>query len=271
MVLISYCSCDWQDFSLFNCWIDVDWFEGWKDMTLETSFLKSKGDGGGYGGDWAVRIDVQSEKWNDDLQKNAYLFFYLADEDGSAVSLSQDTFHIHGSSLLASGSRADNGHRQLHLKSKIFHADPTPSQDNTPMRPERSIENSVHDKAPGVDDEPSPNDMKKQLIGLFCESFNNTASVNIDQNLGQPEDKPANLAQLERFAMKGLVASIPNSTPSGEITPYKGSIPKKEKSSQSAQCYLPGLVRSLSFGERERGSLPKLMVVSQMFMLYESF
>ncbi|GKV48774.1 hypothetical protein SLEP1_g55567 [Rubroshorea leprosula] len=31
-----------------------------QDMTLETSFLKSKGDGSGYGGDWAVRIDVQN-------------------------------------------------------------------------------------------------------------------------------------------------------------------------------------------------------------------
>ncbi|GKV43442.1 hypothetical protein SLEP1_g50731 [Rubroshorea leprosula] len=76
--------------------------------------------------------------------------------------------------------------------------DPTPSQDNTLMRPKRSIENSVPDKAPGVDDEPSPNDMKKQLIELFCESFNSIASVNVDQNLGQPEDKPANLAQQHR-------------------------------------------------------------------------
>ncbi|GLT52056.1 hypothetical protein SLA2020_254180 [Shorea laevis] len=33
-----------------------------QDMTLESSFLKSKGDGSGYGGDWAVRIDVQNEK-----------------------------------------------------------------------------------------------------------------------------------------------------------------------------------------------------------------
>ncbi|GLU21843.1 hypothetical protein SLE2022_379550 [Rubroshorea leprosula] len=120
--------------------------------------------------------------------------------------------------------------------------DPTPSQDNTPMRPKRSIENSVPDKAPGVDDEPSPNDMKKQLIELFCESFNSIASVNVDQNLGQPEDKLANLAQPERSTMKSLAASIPNSTPSGEITPYRGSIPKKEKSNQSTQCCLPGLV-----------------------------
>lgn len=31
-------------------------------MTLTTSFLKSKGDGSGYGGDWAVRIGVETEK-----------------------------------------------------------------------------------------------------------------------------------------------------------------------------------------------------------------
>ncbi|GLT52060.1 hypothetical protein SLA2020_254220 [Shorea laevis] len=91
-----------------------------QDMTLETSFLKSKGGGRGYGGDWAARIDVQRSRWNVELQKNAYLFLYLADEDGSAISLSQDTLHIHESSLLASGSRADNGHWQPHLKSKAI-------------------------------------------------------------------------------------------------------------------------------------------------------
>lgn len=31
-------------------------------MILATEFLKSKGDGSGYGGDWAVRIDVQVDK-----------------------------------------------------------------------------------------------------------------------------------------------------------------------------------------------------------------
>ncbi|GLT38416.1 hypothetical protein SLA2020_126710 [Shorea laevis] len=130
--------------------------------------------------------------------------------------------------------------------------DPISSQDNTPPHPERSIKNSVHDKAPGMDDEPSPNDMKKQLLELFCESFNSTAPVNVDQNLAQPEDKPASLAQPERSAMKRSAAPIPNSTPGGEITPYRGSISKKEKSNQSAQCCLPGLVRSLSFGERKK-------------------
>ncbi|GLT65078.1 hypothetical protein SLA2020_375300 [Shorea laevis] len=109
------------------------------------------------------------------------------------------------------------------------------------MHPESSIENFVHDKALGVDDEPSLNDMKKQLIELFCESFNSTASINVDQNLGQPEDKPTNLAQRESSAMKSSTAPILNSTPGGEITSYRGSIPKKEKSNQSVQCYLPGL------------------------------
>lgn len=33
-----------------------------QEMTLETSFFKSKEAGSGYGGDWAVRIDVQNEK-----------------------------------------------------------------------------------------------------------------------------------------------------------------------------------------------------------------
>jgi mannosyl-oligosaccharide glucosidase len=31
-------------------------------MILTTEFLKSKGDNSGYGGDWAVRIDVQVDK-----------------------------------------------------------------------------------------------------------------------------------------------------------------------------------------------------------------
>ena len=31
-------------------------------LTLATEFLKSKGDGSGYGGDWAVRISVDIDK-----------------------------------------------------------------------------------------------------------------------------------------------------------------------------------------------------------------
>lgn len=89
-----------------------------QDMSLETSFLKSKGDGSGYGGDWAVRLDLQNEesRWNNDMQKSGYLFFYVADEDGNALTLGRDMFDINESALLAIGSRVDIGGWQLHLK-----------------------------------------------------------------------------------------------------------------------------------------------------------
>ncbi|XP_039018132.1 mannosyl-oligosaccharide glucosidase GCS1-like [Hibiscus syriacus] len=89
-----------------------------QDTTLSTSFLKHKEDGSGYGGDWAVRINVRSQGWNDEMQRNGHLFFYLADEDGNALSLGRDKLDILEDSLLASGLRTDIGEWQLHLKSK---------------------------------------------------------------------------------------------------------------------------------------------------------
>ncbi|XP_024027588.1 mannosyl-oligosaccharide glucosidase GCS1 [Morus notabilis] len=92
-----------------------------QEMTLATSFLKSKQEGSGYGGDWAVRIDLQNEKAmqsEEPWRNTGHLFFYLADEDGSVLSLSGDTLDIHGNSLLTSGSRRDVGSWQLHMKSQ---------------------------------------------------------------------------------------------------------------------------------------------------------
>ncbi|XWS34587.1 hypothetical protein CRYUN_Cryun21dG0051000 [Craigia yunnanensis] len=101
-----------------------------QDMTLATSFLKSKEDGSGYGGDWAVelmcKVRARMTKCaqniyrmsNDEMQKNVHLFFYLADEDGNALSLGRDILDSHENSLLASGLRTDIGVWQLHLKSK---------------------------------------------------------------------------------------------------------------------------------------------------------
>lgn len=76
-----------------------------QDMTLATSFLKTKESGSGYGGDWSVRIEVNSKKSEEteELLKTGHLFFYLADEDGNALSLSRDAMNIHETSLLASG------------------------------------------------------------------------------------------------------------------------------------------------------------------------
>ncbi|CAJ2677592.1 unnamed protein product [Trifolium pratense] len=88
-------------------------------MILTTEFLKSKGDDSGYGGDWAVRIDVQVDKskWNEEFGRDAQLFFYLADEGGNVLDVGSEKLNIRESSLLASGSRTDIGDWQLHLKS----------------------------------------------------------------------------------------------------------------------------------------------------------
>ncbi|XP_059624181.1 mannosyl-oligosaccharide glucosidase GCS1-like [Cornus florida] len=90
-----------------------------QDIMLTTSFLKSKADGSGYGGDWAVRIDMQSEKsrLDEEMQTMGHLFFYLADEDANALSLSRDALDIRENSLLAFGSRKDIGGWHLHLES----------------------------------------------------------------------------------------------------------------------------------------------------------
>ncbi|KAF5941732.1 hypothetical protein HYC85_019374 [Camellia sinensis] len=89
-----------------------------QDMTLMTSFLKSKEDGSGYGGDWAVRIDVQSEKSKlSEVMQTVHRFFYLANEDGNALSLSRETLNIRENSLLAFGSQTDVGSLNLNLES----------------------------------------------------------------------------------------------------------------------------------------------------------
>ncbi|KAI7724751.1 hypothetical protein M8C21_004628 [Ambrosia artemisiifolia] len=74
-------------------------------MTLTTSFLKSKGNDSGYGGDWAVQVGVQYEKLNEGVPDAAHIFFYVADEGQNALSLGrtewksfkllQDDFEVH--------------------------------------------------------------------------------------------------------------------------------------------------------------------------------
>ncbi|XP_073129902.1 mannosyl-oligosaccharide glucosidase GCS1 [Henckelia pumila] len=89
-----------------------------QDLTLTTSFLKSKDKESGYGGDWGVRIEAQSEKSSEDMDKIVHLFFYMADEGGSILSLGGDNMGIHDDRILAFGSRNDVGSWQLHLESK---------------------------------------------------------------------------------------------------------------------------------------------------------
>ncbi|OVA17523.1 Glycoside hydrolase [Macleaya cordata] len=91
-----------------------------QDMTLTTSFLKSNGDGSGYGGDWAVRVDVQNEKskLDEEFWRTGHLFFYLADEEGNGLSLGRERLDTRDSSLLAFGSRKDIGGWELHIDSE---------------------------------------------------------------------------------------------------------------------------------------------------------
>ena len=54
------------------------------------------------------------------MLRTAHIFFYMADEDGHALSLSRDNLDVHEDSLLASGSQMDVGGWQLHLKSMVM-------------------------------------------------------------------------------------------------------------------------------------------------------
>ncbi|CAH2038653.1 unnamed protein product [Thlaspi arvense] len=86
------------------------------ELELTTSFVKSKVGNLGYGGDWSVRINVKN-LWaeGDEEMKGANLFFYIADHE---VPNNDLNLGLKGSTTLASGSRADVGNWQLHLRSK---------------------------------------------------------------------------------------------------------------------------------------------------------
>ncbi|KMZ58741.1 Mannosyl-oligosaccharide glucosidase [Zostera marina] len=89
-------------------------------LMLTTSFLKSKGADSGYGGDWAVRVNVENEKpFVDDEQSHpSHLFFYIADEEGNSLNLGNHIFNLKDNTCLAFGSRKDVGAWELHIASK---------------------------------------------------------------------------------------------------------------------------------------------------------
>lgn len=89
-----------------------------QDTTLKTSFVKTKGDGSGYGGDWAVRIDVQKEKIDEEVGGTGHLFFYLADEEGNSIKIGRERLDTRDGTLFASGSHKDFGGWELHLSSE---------------------------------------------------------------------------------------------------------------------------------------------------------
>ncbi|KAJ0094473.1 hypothetical protein Patl1_16917 [Pistacia atlantica] len=139
----------------------------------------------------------------------------------------------------------------------VYVTDLTPSSGNTPIHHKSTIDTPHLDKIVYTDStpmpnslpEPSPTDMKKQLIELFRESFGDGCSDG-DQNLhGQQEAKPTvfDLPPKSRYEL------VPNSVCSSERTPYRETYSRKGKSSQYSQCCIPSLMRSLSFTERKKG------------------
>ncbi|KAM0934900.1 putative mannosyl-oligosaccharide glucosidase [Dioscorea sansibarensis] len=88
------------------------------DVSLTTSFLKDWQNGSGYGGDWAVRVDVKKNDSDEAEQNLVHLFFYMADEEGNSISTGKDIDNFDGATLLTFGSREDVGRWELHLESK---------------------------------------------------------------------------------------------------------------------------------------------------------
>ncbi|EPS72149.1 hypothetical protein M569_02604, partial [Genlisea aurea] len=89
------------------------------NLRLTTSFLKKIGKDSGYGGDWVVRIEAQTDQVSDEeMAEEVHLFFYLADEGGNALHLGESDVQIPHDRLLAFGSRSDVGDWELHLGSK---------------------------------------------------------------------------------------------------------------------------------------------------------
>ncbi|XP_042436845.1 E3 ubiquitin-protein ligase UPL1-like [Zingiber officinale] len=108
---------------------------GWKDhngrsygrqlivdhgLSFTTSFLKEKKEGSGFGGDWAVRLDLQNAKSivHEGNEETTHLFFYIADEEGNSLNVKKQLFETRDATLLAFGTRNDIGGWELHLDSQ---------------------------------------------------------------------------------------------------------------------------------------------------------
>ncbi|KAK4413227.1 Mannosyl-oligosaccharide glucosidase GCS1 [Sesamum alatum] len=89
-----------------------------QNLKLTTSFLKSMEEESGYGGDWAFRVEAQSEVLKEETEDTVHLFFYVAEEGGNALYLGSGPSDIPDVYILAFGSRNDLGSWQLHLESK---------------------------------------------------------------------------------------------------------------------------------------------------------
>ncbi|KAL6840416.1 hypothetical protein ACP4OV_030226 [Aristida adscensionis] len=87
-------------------------------LFLTTSFLKEKGEGSGYGGDWSVRLDANNERLSEAQESSTHMFFYIADESGKSITMGSHEPSSGGPVLLASGFHEETGDWELYLRSE---------------------------------------------------------------------------------------------------------------------------------------------------------
>ncbi|CAK7327379.1 unnamed protein product [Dovyalis caffra] len=104
--------------------------------------------------------------------------------------------------------------------------------------------------------EPSPADMKKQLIELFRENISNDLADENPSFQDTVNGKPIAVYLPPKRTSRSPYRSVESSVCSSETTPHRGSKPRKEKPTHYAHCCLPNIVRSLSFSEGKRGLTP---------------
>ncbi|KAI5351990.1 PREDICTED: At3g27210 [Prunus dulcis] len=115
--------------------------------------------------------------------------------------------------------------------------DLTPSSTNTPIHQSSPI------KSPATD-------VKKQLIELFHESFNDEAG---HQDLHYESEAESSIFHLpQNSANKTPYESVADIVFRTVAISNANSEPRTRKNTQFAQCCLPKLVRSLSFSERKK-------------------
>ncbi|KAG6757251.1 hypothetical protein POTOM_037558 [Populus tomentosa] len=134
----------------------------------------------------------------------------------------------------------------------------TPSRGTTPIHQGSYIETPPREESLCIITsassiaEPSPADMKKQLIELFRENISSDLANNNQSFQDKVNGKPIAAYLSPKCTSRSPYQSAESSVRSGETTPHRDSKSGKEKPTHSAHCCLPNVVRSLSFSERKR-------------------
>lgn len=134
----------------------------------------------------------------------------------------------------------------------------TPSRGTTPIHQGSYIETPPREESLCIITsarsiaEPSPADMKKQLIELFRENISSDLANNNQSFQDKVNGKPIAAYLSPKCTSRSSYQSAESSVRSSETTPHRNSKSGKEKPTHSAHCCLPNVVRSMSFTERKR-------------------